>query len=137
MMHVEDNVLSRSSFPNPSAIDSEDTDVVIQRCLNRLARTADDLDAPDIVRELLSVAATKILILCESTLSRSYPRLARGPLNIRADELLSAVAERLIKAMRKVRPIVVRDFFALAKVHIRWELNGLARQLDAHRHETL
>jgi RNA polymerase sigma-70 factor (ECF subfamily) len=38
--------------------------------------------------------------------------------------------ERLLKAMRKVRPQTVRQFFALANQHMRWELNDLARRLD-------
>src|SRR2546423_11390448 len=44
--------------------------------------------------------------------------------------MLSAVVERLIKALRGVRPQTVRQFFALANQHIRWELNDLARRLD-------
>jgi RNA polymerase sigma-70 factor (ECF subfamily) len=43
---------------------------------------------------------------------------------------LGAVAERLLKAMREVRPQSVRQFFALANQHMRWELNDLARRLD-------
>ena len=39
-------------------------------------------------------------------------------------------AERLIKAMRQARPKHVRQFFALANQHMRWELNDLARRLD-------
>jgi hypothetical protein len=37
------------------------------------------------------------------------------------DELLSSVVERLLKAMREVRPPTVRQFFALANQHMRWE----------------
>jgi RNA polymerase sigma-70 factor (ECF subfamily) len=44
--------------------------------------------------------------------------------------VLGAVVERLIKAMRQVRPPTVRQFFALANQHMRWELNDLARRLD-------
>jgi RNA polymerase sigma-70 factor (ECF subfamily) len=51
-------------------------------------------------------------------------------LNLQADELLSAVAERLLKALREIRPRTVRQFFALANQHMRWELNDLARRLD-------
>jgi RNA polymerase sigma factor (sigma-70 family) len=69
-------------------------------------------------------------VLCSSLLFRSYPRLARPPLNLQADELLGAVVERLLKAMREVRPATVREFFALANQHMRWELNDLARRLD-------
>jgi RNA polymerase sigma-70 factor (ECF subfamily) len=50
--------------------------------------------------------------------------------NLQADELLGAVAERLLKAMREIRPQSVRQSFALANRHMRWELNDLARRLD-------
>src|SRR5262249_14997094 len=59
-----------------------------------------------------------------------YPRLARPPVNLQAEDLLSAVVARLLQALRAVRPGNVRQFFALANQHMRWELNGLARQLD-------
>jgi RNA polymerase sigma-70 factor (ECF subfamily) len=52
------------------------------------------------------------------------------PLNLQPDELLGAVVERLLKAMREARPQTVRQFFALANQHMRWELNDLARRLD-------
>jgi hypothetical protein len=42
---------------------------------------------------------------------------------------LSAVVERLLKALRAARPQTVREFFALANQHMRWELNDLARRL--------
>jgi RNA polymerase sigma-70 factor (ECF subfamily) len=44
--------------------------------------------------------------------------------------MVSAVVERLLKAMRSVRPQTVRQFFALVNQHMRWELNDLARRLD-------
>src|ERR1700761_3805871 len=44
--------------------------------------------------------------------------------------MLGAVVERLLKAMREARPKTVRQFFALANQHMRWELNDLARRLD-------
>jgi RNA polymerase sigma-70 factor (ECF subfamily) len=47
-----------------------------------------------------------------------------------ADELLSAVVERLLKALREARPATPRQFFAMACQHIRWELNDMARRLD-------
>ena len=40
------------------------------------------------------------------------------------------MAERLLEALREVRPRNVRQFFALANQHMRWELNDLARRLD-------
>jgi RNA polymerase sigma-70 factor (ECF subfamily) len=69
-------------------------------------------------------------MLCGSLLYRSYPRLTRPPLNLQADEMLGAIVERMLKALRGVRPPTVRQFFALANQHIRWELNDLARRLD-------
>ena len=72
----------------------------------------------------------RLQALCSILLSRSYPRLAKPPLNLEADDLLSAVVERLLKALRKARPNTVREFFALANQHMRWELNDLARRLD-------
>ena len=44
--------------------------------------------------------------------------------------MLGAVVERLLKALREVRPGTVRQFFALASQHMRWELNEMARRLD-------
>jgi RNA polymerase sigma factor (sigma-70 family) len=44
--------------------------------------------------------------------------------------MLGAVVERLLKALREARPRTVRQFFALAGRHMRWELNDMARRLD-------
>jgi RNA polymerase sigma-70 factor (ECF subfamily) len=44
--------------------------------------------------------------------------------------VLDAGVERLLKALREVRPETVGQFFALANQHMRWELNGLACRLD-------
>ena len=41
-------------------------------------------------------------------LYRSYPRLTRPPLYLEADEMLGAVVERLLKALREARPRTVR-----------------------------
>src|SRR5215472_6134684 len=105
----------------------EHTTAVIQRYLDELAG---DSPAEPIVRDLLDRAVRRLHLLCATLLHRSYPRLAQPPLNLQADELLGAVAERLLKAMREVRPGNVRQFFALANRHMRWELNDLARRLD-------
>jgi RNA polymerase sigma-70 factor (ECF subfamily) len=55
-------------------------------------------------------------------------------MNLQAEEMLSGVVERMMKALRKVRPKSVREFFALANQHMRWELNEVARQLDHDAH---
>ena len=105
----------------------EHTTAVVQRYLDELAG---DSPAEPIVRALLDRAVRRLHLLCATLLHRSYPRLTQPPLNVQADELLGAVAERLLKALREARPRTVRQFFALANQHMRWELNDLARRLD-------
>jgi RNA polymerase sigma-70 factor (ECF subfamily) len=100
---------------------------VVQRYLDDLAG---DSPAEPIVRALLDRAVRRLHLLCATLLHRSYPRLTRPPLNLQADELLGAIAERLLKALREARPRTVRQLFALANQHMRWELNDLARRLD-------
>jgi RNA polymerase sigma factor (sigma-70 family) len=56
--------------------------------------------------------------------------LTRPPLNLETDEMLGGVVAGLLQAMQKVRPQTVRQFFALATQHMRWQLNDLARRLD-------
>jgi RNA polymerase sigma factor (sigma-70 family) len=102
----------------------------VQNYLDGLARLPADAPAEPVVRALLGRAVDRLHTLCASLLYRHYPRLTRGPLNLQSEEMLSAVVERLIKAMRSVRPPTVRHFFALANQHMRWELNDLARRLD-------
>jgi RNA polymerase sigma-70 factor (ECF subfamily) len=105
----------------------EHTTVVVQRYLNELAQ---DSPSEPIVRALLDQSIRRLHLLCATLLYRSYPRLTQPPLNLQVDELLGAVTERLLKAMREARPQTVRQFFALANQHMRWELNDLARRLD-------
>ncbi|HKI38337.1 MAG TPA: hypothetical protein VKA46_41190, partial [Gemmataceae bacterium] len=92
---------------------------------------AEDSPVEPIVRALLDRAVHRLHLLCATLLHRSYPRLTHPPLNLQADELLGAVAERLLKALREARPRTVRQFFALANQHMRWELNDLARRLES------
>jgi RNA polymerase sigma factor (sigma-70 family) len=108
-------------------MDPGHTTVAVQRYLDALA---EDESAEPIVRALLDRAVRRLHLLCANLLHRSYPRLMRPPLNLQSDEMLGAVVERLLKAMRAVHPRTVRQFFALANQHMRWELNDLARRLD-------
>ena len=85
---------------------------------------------PTVVRELLGRAVHRLERLCAKMLHRHYPRLAGPPSNVETDELLGGVVEGLLKAMRSIRPQSVRQFFALANQHMRWQLNDLARRLD-------
>jgi RNA polymerase sigma-70 factor (ECF subfamily) len=106
---------------------AEHTTAVVQLYLDALAG---DKPAEPIVRALLDRAVRRMQLLCANLLHRKYRRLTLPPLNLQTDEMLGAVVERLLKAMRSVRPQNVRQFFALVNQHMRWELNDLARRLD-------
>jgi RNA polymerase sigma-70 factor (ECF subfamily) len=103
---------------------SEQTSAVVQRYLDALAA-----DAP-VIRDLLDRAVRRLRLLATTVLRGSYPRLTQPPLNLKADELLGPVVERLLKALREARPADARQFFALAAQHMRWELADMARRLD-------
>jgi RNA polymerase sigma factor (sigma-70 family) len=115
------------SFKVGDIMDVEQTTAVVQRYLDELAG---DTPAEPVVRKLLDRSVRRLQLLCASLLHRSYPRLTQPPLNLEVEELLSAVVERLLKALREARPASVRQFYALACQHMRWELNDLARRLD-------
>src|SRR5262245_44686744 len=108
-------------------MDEQSTTIVIQRYLDSFDEGT--AEAP-VIHALLDRAVRRLNLLSTKLLVRSYPRLTQPPLNLQADELLSSVTERLLKALRSARPATVRQFFALANQHIRWELNDLARRLD-------
>lgn len=114
-------------------MDESRTSAVIQRYLNDLAEASGDSRAEPVIRKLLAQSVERLRMLCAHLLYRSYPRLTKGPLNLSSDEVLDAVVERMLKAMRQVRPATVRQFFALASQHMRWELNDLARRLDTQQ----
>src|SRR6516164_9572936 len=105
----------------------EPTTAVIQRYLDALPG---DPAAEPIIRELLDRAVGRLRLLCATQLHRSYPRLARPPVNLETDELLGGVVAGLLTALRSVRPQNVRQFFALASQHMHWQLNDVARRLD-------
>ena len=105
----------------------EQTTAAVQNYLNALAG---DGPAEPIVRALLDRSVRRLQVLCGNLLHRKYHRLTLPPLNLQTDEMVSAVVERLLKAMRTVRPETVRQYFALVNQHMRWELNDLARRLD-------
>ncbi len=106
------------------------TTAAIQGYLDELAGLHGDSPAEPVVRDLLAAAAGRLHQLSANLLYRSYPRLARAPLNLQSEEMLSALVERLMKALRAARPGNVRQFFKIANQHMRWELNDLARRLD-------
>ena len=105
----------------------ERTTAVVQKYLDQLAG---DSPSEQVVRALLDRSVRRLHKLCATLLHRGYPRLTRPPLNLQSEEMLGAVVERLLKALREARPQSVRQFFGLAGQHMRWELNDLARRLD-------
>jgi RNA polymerase sigma-70 factor (ECF subfamily) len=105
----------------------EPTTAVIQRYLDALPG---DPAAEPIIRELLDRAVGRLRLLCAAHLHRRYPRLARPPVNLETDELLGGLVAGLLAAMRTIRPQNVRQFFAMACQHMRWQLNDLARRID-------
>ena len=108
-------------------MNEEPTTAVVQRCLDALQG---DAAAEPLIRDLLERSVGRLRLLCASLLQRSYPRLMQPPLNLETDDLLDGVVAGLLKALREVRPQTVRQFFALANQHMRWQLNDLARRLD-------
>jgi RNA polymerase sigma-70 factor (ECF subfamily) len=108
-------------------MNEERTTAVIQRCLDALQGNT---PAEPLVRALLERAVSRLRVLCAAFLHRKYPRLTQPPLNLETDELLDGVVAGLLTALQKVRPQTVREFFALANQHMRWQLNDLARLLD-------
>jgi RNA polymerase sigma-70 factor (ECF subfamily) len=93
------------------AVSEDRTTAVVQRYLNELAGNS---PAEPIVRALLDRAAHRLRLLGATLLHRSYPHRTRPPWNVQADELLGAVEERLLMALREARCWTVRKVFALA-----------------------
>ena len=106
---------------------AEPTTAAVQRYLDALAG---DQPAEPIVRALLDRSVRRLQLLCTNLLYRKYRRLTLPPVNLQPEEMLDAVVERLLQAMRSFRPQTVRQFFALVNQHMRWELNDVARRLD-------
>jgi RNA polymerase sigma-70 factor (ECF subfamily) len=109
-------------------MDENPTTAIIQRYLDALP--SGDSAAEPIIQELLEQSVGRLRMLCATLLYKSYPRLTRPPVNLDTDELLGGVVAGLLTALRATRPATVRQFFALASQHMRWQLNDLARRLD-------
>ena len=108
-------------------MNEESTTAIVQRYLDALPGGP---AAEPILRQLVDRAVCRLRLLCANLLHRSYPRLTRPPVNLETDELLGGVVAALLTALQTVRPQNVRQFFALACQHMRWQLNDLARRLD-------
>lgn len=111
-------------------METPQTTIDIQTYLDRLGGAKGEEPLNEVVQALLARSFDRLSMLCGCMLHQSYERLTQPPLNLRTEELLSSVVERLLKAMTSVRPGSVRQFFAMVNQHMRWELNDLARRLD-------
>jgi RNA polymerase sigma-70 factor (ECF subfamily) len=106
------------------------TTAAVQGYLDQLHGMPRASTAGPLITAVLDRSVRRLHHLCAALLHRSYPRLTRPPMGVEVNEVLGAVTERLLKALRETRPETVRGFFALANQHIRWELNDLVRRLD-------
>ena len=106
------------------------TSAAVQQYLDELGGILGDSSSEPVVSALVGRAVCRLHLLCMTVLNRSYRRLTRPPMNLQAQELLSSVVTRLLKALRETRPQNARGFFSLANQHMIWEQNGLARRLD-------
>lgn len=112
-------------------MDESHTTAVIQSYLDELNSLKGDSPADPLIRTIIARSVDRLSMLCGSMLYCKYERLTRPPLNLRPEELLGAVVERMLKALNSARPGNVRQFFFIVNQHVRWELNDLARRLDA------
>jgi hypothetical protein len=100
---------------------SEDhTTAVVQRYLDELDR---DSASEPIVRAMLERSVRRLHLLCATLLHRSYPRLAQPPLNLQSDELLGAVAERPLRALREARPRTLRELLGVSTATVKRRLS--------------
>ena len=113
-------------------MDSAGTTAAVQRYLDELAGVKGDSPAGPVIGELLGRSVNRLSMLCAVMLHRSYPRLTHPPLNLQSEELLSAIVERLLKALQKrhSRAAFDNSFAPAQSKHIRWELNDFAQRLD-------
>src|SRR5262249_5691590 len=118
-------------FSRLSAMTEGRTTAVVQRYLDE---RAGDAPAEPIVGALRERSAGQMQLLCANFLHWGYPRLTRPPLNWQPDEVVGGLVKQLLKALRSIRPQTVRQFFALANQHTRWEWNDLARRLEEQPH---
>jgi RNA polymerase sigma-70 factor (ECF subfamily) len=107
-------------------------DTTIQNLLNQAAE-GDHLAYDEVIR----LSAHRLQILA-SRMLKNYPRLRRWE---ETGDIFQAVAIRLHRSLKSVKPDSVKDFFGLAATQIRRTLIDLARQYygplgQAARHHT-
>ena len=105
------------------------TTIAVQRLLDDLGNRPGSPRDP-VIRELLVRSVDRLNRLCTRLLRRHYPRLTRRPAYLDTGDVLGALTGRLLRALDEIKPRTVRQFFALANKHLRWELNDAARRID-------
>jgi len=110
---------------------ASNTTMAVQRLLDDLGATGRPSDDP-IVRALLTRTVDRLQMLCSRLLRRNYPRLTRRPAYLETNDVFGALVSRLLRALDEIKPRSVRQFFGLVNTHLRWELNDIARRIDAH-----
>lgn len=80
----------------------QNTTQAVQRLLDDLAAKGDAPDDP-LIRSLLGRSVNRLQMLCARLLHGSYPRLTQGPAYLETNDLVGAVTERLIKALKDVQ----------------------------------
>jgi RNA polymerase sigma-70 factor (ECF subfamily) len=106
----------------------EETTSVVRRYPDELAA---DSPAEPLVRALMDRAVRRLHRLCATPRHRSDPRQTHPPVNLRADEGLGAVAERLLKALRTRSPSQDgAPALRAGQPDMRRELKDPARRLD-------
>lgn len=73
------------------------TTQAVERYLGELAKLEGNAPAEPLVRALIERAVQRLHMLCRSLLLRSYPRLARPPLNLQSEEMLGTVSKLLLE----------------------------------------
>lgn len=98
---------------------TEKTTIRLQQCLQRMHQGLDGAD-----HELIAVARERLLLLTR-TMYRSFPRLRRFE---DTDDVFQSAMFHFSESLRRITPRDLRDFFALAGLHIRRTLLDLCRR---------
>ena len=108
-------------------MNEEPTTAVIQRCLDALQG---DAPAEPLVRDLLERAVGRLRLSVRHAPAPELPAADAAAVEPGNRRIARRRGGRAAQGPAEVRPQTVRQFFALANQHMRWQLNDLARRLD-------
>ena len=98
--------------------------------LDELARVRGDAPAEPIVRELLGRSVERLHLLCARAPAPQLPPADARPAQPAVGGAVKLGGRAADQGDAGGPPPTVRQFFALANRHMRWELNDLARRFD-------